>query len=113
MTTFSCGVYHMNSFKPGFIESQPISQALLQTIRTIGEYKGQERLYEQQSPQVLEALRRAAIIESTESSNRLEGVSAPHDRVIQLVENRVTPGRAASGRHHHGEIRACTGFSHG
>ena len=81
----------MNSFKPGFIESQPISQSLLQIIRTIGEYKGQERLYEQQSPQVLEALRREAVIESTESSNRLEGVTAPPERVVRLAENRASP----------------------
>jgi len=81
----------VKSFSPGFIESQPISQALLQTIRTIGEYKGQERLYQQQSPQLLEALRDAAVIESTESSNRLEGITAPRARLVQLAENRVTP----------------------
>ena len=81
----------MNSFRPGFIEAQPISQALLQTIRAIGEYKGQERLYEQQSPQVLEALRDEAVIESTESSNRLEGITAPRERLVQLAENRAAP----------------------
>lgn len=81
----------MSSFKPGFIESQPISQSLLQTIRTIGEYKGQERLYEQQSPRMLDALRDEAVIASTESSNRLEGVTAPHERVVQLAENRAAP----------------------
>jgi len=81
----------MNSFRPGFIESQPISQPLLQSIRLIGEYKGQERLYEQQSPQVLEALRDEAIIESTESSNRLEGITAPHERLVGLAEKRVQP----------------------
>lgn len=81
----------MNSFRPGFIESQPISQSLLQAVRAIGEYKGQERLFERQSPQVLEALRDEAIIESTESSNRLEGVVAPHDRIVRLAENRVSP----------------------
>jgi len=81
----------VKSFRPGFIESQPISQTLLQTIRTIGEYKGQERLYQQQSPQLLEALRDAAVIESTESSNRLEGITAPRERLVQLAENRATP----------------------
>jgi Fic family protein len=81
----------VNSFRPGFIEAQPISQALLQTIRAIGEYKGQERLYERQSPQVLDALRDEAVIESTESSNRLEGITAPRERVVQLAENRAVP----------------------
>lgn len=81
----------MNSFKPGYIESQPISQSLLQTIRTIGEYKGQERLYVQQSPQVLDALRDEALIESTESSNRMEGITAPRERVVQLAERSAQP----------------------
>jgi Fic family protein len=81
----------VNSFKPGFIESQPITQSLLQTIRAIGEYKGRERLYEQQSPQVLNALKQEAVIESTESSNRLEGITAPHERVVELTERRASP----------------------
>jgi Fic family protein len=81
----------MNSFRPGFIESQPISQSLLQSIRLIGEHKGQERLYEQQSPQVLEALRHEAIVESTESSNRLEGITAPRERLVGLAEKSVQP----------------------
>lgn len=34
----------MNSSRPGFIESQPISQALLQTIRKIGEHEA-ERIW--------------------------------------------------------------------
>jgi len=81
----------LNSFGPGFIGSQPISQALLQSVRLIGEYKGQERLYEQQSPQVLEALRHEAIVESTESSNRLEGITAPREHLVRLAEKRVQP----------------------
>ena len=81
----------MNSFRLGFIESQPISQPLLQSIRLIGEHKGQGRLYEEQSPQVLEALRDEAIVESTESSNRLEGITAPHERLVGLAEKRLQP----------------------
>ena len=81
----------MSSFEPGFIESQPISQSLLRTVRTIGEYKGKQELFKEQAPQVLETLRQAAVIQSTESSNRIEGVTAPLDRIKELVAQKTTP----------------------
>jgi Fic family protein len=81
----------MSSFEPGYLERQPITQGLLRVIRSIGEYRGREALYQQQSPQVLENLRQAAIIQSTEASNRLEGVVAPLDRIKDLVAEKTTP----------------------
>ncbi len=82
----------MKSFEPGFLEQQRIPQNLLRTIRLLGEFKGKEEVYKQQSPQVLETLRQAAVIQSTESSNRIEGVTAPHDRIVKLVQKKVKPG---------------------
>lgn len=81
----------MRSFSPDFIARQPISQRLLQTIRLIGEHKGRHALYRDQSPQLLKTLREAAIIQSTESSNRIEGVTAPPERIKALVESKTTP----------------------
>jgi len=81
----------VKSFNPGFLEKQPITQNLLQTIRGIAEYKGKQDLYKEQSPQVLETLRQAAIIQSTESSNRLEGITAPLERIKELVAKKTTP----------------------
>lgn len=81
----------MRSFQPGVIERQPVSQALIQTIRLLGEFKGRQELFGQQSPQVLRTLREAAIVESTEASNRIEGVVAPRDRVRALVAGRTRP----------------------
>ncbi|AFY48641.1 hypothetical protein Nos7524_2821 [Nostoc sp. PCC 7524] len=81
----------MQSFEPGFIESQPITQNLLRTIRLIGEYKGKQDLFKEQSPQVLETLRQAAVIQSTESSNRIEGITAPLERIKKLVAEKTTP----------------------
>lgn len=82
----------MKSFEPGILEKQRISQNLLRTIRLLGEYKGREEVFRQQSPQVLETLRQAAMIQSTESSNRIEGVVAPHDRIVKIVQKKVKPG---------------------
>ena len=81
----------MNSFTPGFIERQPITPQLVRTIRLLGEYKGKESLYRQQTPQVLETLRQISVIQSTESSNRIEGIVAPTERVRQLVEEKTAP----------------------
>ncbi len=81
----------MQSFESGFIERQPISQNLLQTVRMIGEYKGKQELFKQQSPQVLETLQQLAVIQSTESSNRIEGITAPTQRIQKLVAHKTTP----------------------
>lgn len=81
----------MKSFEPDFLERQPITHQLLGTIRRLGEFKGRESLYKQQTPTVLETLRRVAVIQSTESSNRIEGVNVPSDRVRELVEQKTTP----------------------
>jgi len=79
------------SFVDGFIEGQPFSRALLQTIRLLGEFKGKQELFREQSPQVLETLRQASMIQSTESSNRLEGITAPHERIAKLVGKQARP----------------------
>jgi Fic family protein len=81
----------MKSFEPGFIESQPITQNLLRTVRLLGEYKGKEELFQQQIPQALETLQQAAVIQSTESSNRLEGITAPLQRIRALMAQKTTP----------------------
>jgi len=81
----------MNSFEANFIESQPITQSLLQTIRLIGEYKGKQELFKQQAPQSLKTLRQLAIVQSTESSNRIEGITAPLERIKKLVADKTSP----------------------
>ncbi len=69
----------MTSFEPGILDAQPLSQNLLPTVRLIGEYKGKQALFRQRSPQVLETLQQVAIIQSAESSNRLEGIVTAYD----------------------------------
>ena len=81
----------MNSFEGDFIERQPIPHSLLRTIRLLGEYRGKEALFVQQTPQVLESLRQVAIIQSTESSNRIEGIEAPVERIKKLIDHKTTP----------------------
>ncbi len=81
----------MKSFAPGFLEGVAIPQRVLRSVRAIGEYRGKEELFKRQTPQVLETLRQVAIIQSTESSNRIEGVTAPRRRIEALVAQKTTP----------------------
>lgn len=79
------------SFGNGVLGRQVLSQSLLRSARLIGEYRGKEALFRQQSPQVLDALRDHAMIQSAESSNRIEGVVAAPQRIRDLVAMRTEP----------------------
>jgi len=60
-------------------------------MRTVGEFRGRQALYGEQSPEVLETLRRVAIVQSTESSNRIEGITVAADRIEALVARKTKP----------------------
>lgn len=75
----------MKSFENKFIKSISISNELLKIIREIGEYSGMEDLFKQQSPQALDTLVQNAIIQSTESSNRIEGIEAESPERLKLL----------------------------
>src|SRR5438445_11386046 len=54
-------------------------------LADLGEARGKQELFTQQSPQTLKALREHALIESAVSSNRIEGVVADQSRVGTIV----------------------------
>ena len=55
------------------------------------EARGKQDLWMRQKPEVLEVLREQAIIQSVESSNRIEGVTIPADRLRPVVLGKVKP----------------------
>lgn len=81
----------MKSFDHDYFIHQPISQALLMSVRALGEFHGRQTLYRDQFPEVLETLRRVAIVQSTESSNRIEGITVPVDRLEAIVARKSKP----------------------
>ncbi|OGA30959.1 MAG: hypothetical protein A3I65_01685 [Betaproteobacteria bacterium RIFCSPLOWO2_02_FULL_68_150] len=81
----------MKSFEPAYLE-RPVSQNLLRSVGLLREFKGRQDLHKRWVPQALQTLRQAAIIQSTESSNRIEGVTAPLKRIQALVAEKTTPG---------------------
>ena len=78
----------MNSFNKEKSDL-PISSVWL--MNAISEYKGKQELYAHQSPQILKALVELALIESAESSNRIEGITVERNRLKPLVIGHSKP----------------------
>src|SRR5437762_10042249 len=55
------------------------------------EARGKQELWIRQKPEVLEVLREQAIIQSAESSNRIEGITVAANRLRPLVIGRARP----------------------
>jgi Fic family protein len=81
----------MSSFVPAMLDSLRLTHDIVAAVRAIGEGKGRQDLYKERAPEVLENLRQVAIIESTESSNRLEGITLPRTAIELLVRRNAEP----------------------
>ena len=60
-------------------------------ITTIHEYKGEQRLIAERYADVLESLVEVAKIQSTESSNKIEGVYTSDERLKKIVLDKTMP----------------------
>jgi len=69
----------------------PISHDFLMSMRALGEHRGRQVLYTRQFPEVLETLRRAALLQGTESSCRLDGIGIPPERMTAIVAGKAGP----------------------
>ncbi|MBN2372091.1 MAG: Fic family protein [Vicinamibacteria bacterium] len=67
----------------------PTSAVWLMT--DIAESKGRTQLFAKQSPQILKVLLETALIQSAESSNRIEGVTVDPERLRPLVKGCARP----------------------
>lgn len=81
----------MMSFRGTRLSELCLSQGVVWLLETLAEAKGRQQLYENQSPQMLETLRELALIESAESSNRIEGVTVDRSRLRPLVLGTASP----------------------
>jgi Fic family protein len=64
---------------------EPIDVTVASMMAALGRFQGRQELYQHQAPQLLETLRQVAIVESTEASNRIEGITVPADRLKALM----------------------------
>jgi len=72
-----------------FKAALPVSTAWL--LADCMEFRGKQDLWSYQKPQVLAALRQEAMIQSVESSNRIEGVTVAPARLRPLVLKKARP----------------------
>ena len=81
----------MNSFRNHMLRDLSVPTSTVWLLADIAEAKGKQELYTRQSPQILKVLRDTAIIQSAESSNRIEGVTVDRDRLKPLVLGNARP----------------------
>jgi hypothetical protein len=105
----------VTSFAPKALANLRLGHDVIASIRAIGEGKGKQDLFKERAPELLETLRQVAIIESTESSNRLEGVTAPRSAIERLVLREEHPrrGRASHWAWHEDAARPASHRSDG
>lgn len=75
----------MHSLLPDYLAKLRFDTQQLATLRTLGEHRGKQKLYVAQSLEVLSDFRKVPVGETTESSNRLEGVVVAAHRLKSLV----------------------------
>jgi Fic family protein len=81
----------LHSLTPAYLARLRFDASQAATLRSIGEYRGKQALFYRQAPEVLKGLRDVAVIESSESSNRLEGVIVTPTRLKALISRNTTP----------------------
>lgn len=81
----------MRDFNYSKIKEQKWDSDVLSLIAAIYKYTGKQELYVKQRPDELEKLVEIAKIQSTESSNAIEGIVTTNTRIKQLVEYKTTP----------------------
>jgi hypothetical protein len=75
----------VTSIKPEYLNRLSFKEQQLSTLKALGEYKGKQELFLQQTTEILSSLKQVALIESSELSNRIEGIVAPHHRIEAIV----------------------------
>ena len=81
----------MRVFDYRFLADKLWDTEVMNYTNLIHEYKGKQELYLRQKPVELERLVEIAKIQSTESSNRIEGIVTTSGRIQALMRDKTTP----------------------
>ncbi len=81
----------MPSLQQAYLNKLSFNHTHLLTLNNIGRYRGSQELYIVQAPEMIQSLRNVALIESSESSNRIEGITASKGRIKDIVVKRGNP----------------------
>lgn len=81
----------MKSFGPKFLQGLTLPLPTTWLLTECMEAKGKQALWERQRPEVLKTLRQIAMVQSVESSNRIEGIVVEKSRLEPLVLGKSRP----------------------
>ena len=81
----------MRTFNYSKINEQKWDSELLGLIAAIYKEAGKQEMYLKRRPEELEKLVEIAKVQSTESSNAIEGIVTTNTRIRQIVEDKTTP----------------------
>ncbi len=81
----------MMSFRGNYLGRLTLPVSSVWLVGDVAEAKGRQELYIRQSPQLLKALRETALVQSVESSNRIEGITVAPNRLLPLVLEDAKP----------------------
>ena len=81
----------MRDFNYGKLRNIKWDNEVLGLVARIHEYKGKQTLFLKQKPATLEKLVEIAKIQSTEASNKIEGIVTTAVRIKQLCDQKTTP----------------------
>ena len=81
----------MREFNYGKLRNIKWDNEVLGLVAQIHEYKGKQTLFLKQKPATLEKLVEIAKIQSTEASNKIEGIVTTAVRIKQLCDQKTTP----------------------
>ena len=88
----------MRTFNYSKISEQKWDSELLGLIAAIYKEAGKQEMYLKQRPEELEKLVEIAKVQSTESSNAIEGIVTTNTRIRQIVEDKTTPKNCPNGQ---------------
>jgi len=81
----------VRNFDYTLLKDRTWDNEILSYISQIQEYKGKQELFIRQKPTELKRLVEIAKIQSTESSNRIEGIVTTNPRLKQLMDDKTAP----------------------
>lgn len=81
----------MRSFNYNKLKNIKWDSEILGLVAQIHEYKGKQNLFLKHKPAALEKLVNIAKIQSTEASNKIEGIVTTATRIKQLCDQKTTP----------------------
>lgn len=81
----------MSSYEKDYVLQLRMHPSITWSVGLISEAKGQQTLWQKTRPEIIQKLQESALVQSAESSNRIEGVEVESHRLIPLILGKSKP----------------------